>query len=148
MFPNIDKNDGIPDGIILTPTNDVNLFQCLYYQNFEEMNRVNDIVLKKYKPNEEEEVSVSFNAPYNDAMNFSDKKMEEFVCGCLPPHKLYLKDGCILMLLRNWRLSEGLANGTRLRLLRTGPKLCCIECEIITGPRYEKPIVSMFIKKK
>ena len=109
------------------------------------MNRVNDIILTKYKPNEAKQVSTAFNTPYNDAMKLSKKRMEEFVCGCLPPHNLYLKTGCILMLLRNWRLSEGLANGTRLRLLRTGPKLCCIECEIITGPRYEKPIVYFHI---
>ena len=110
------------------------------------MNRVNDIILKKYKPDEDVETSIAWNTPYNDAMKFSKKKMEEFVCGCLPPQNLHLKIGCILMLLRNWRLSEGLANGTRLRLLRTGPKLCCIECEIITGPRYEKPIVYLFMK--
>jgi len=105
------------------------------------MNRVNNIVLKKYKPDEETQTSVSENWPWNDAMNFSDKKMQEYSPGCLPPHLLHLKPGCILMLLRNWRLSEGLANGTRLRFWRAGPKLCCIECEILTGPRYEKPIV-------
>ena len=146
MFPNIDKTDSTPEGIILTPTNDVNFIQFLSKINFEEMNRVNEIILKKYKPDEDVETSTAWNVPYNDAMNFSKKKMEEFVCGCLPPHYLHLKIGCILMLLRNWRLSEGLANGTRLRLLRTGPKLCCIECEIITGPRYEKPIVNLFMK--
>ena len=146
MFPNIDKNDSIPEGIILTPTNEVNSIQFLSKLNFEEMNRVNDIILKKYKPDEDVETSIAWNTPYNDAMNFSKKKMEEFVCGCLPPQNLHLKIGFILMLLRNWRLSEGLANGTRLRLLRTGPKLCCIECEIITGPRYEKPIVYLFMK--
>ena len=108
---------------------------------YEEMNRINNIVLKKYKPDKDTRTSVSLNWPYNDSMNFTDKKMEEFSPGCLPPHELHLKPGCVLMFLRNWRPSEGLVNGTRLRLLRTGPKLCCIECEIITGPRYEKPIV-------
>ena len=42
----------------------------------------------------------------------------------------------------------GLANGTRLRLLNTGPKLRVIECEIITGPRYKPPIVIHLLVEK
>ena len=91
MFPNMDKNDSIPEGIILTPTNEVNSIQLFSKLNFEEMNRVNDIILKKYKPDEDVETSIAWNTPYNDAMKFSKKKMEEFVCGCLPPQNLHLK---------------------------------------------------------
>ncbi|XP_051156397.1 uncharacterized protein LOC127278640 [Leptopilina boulardi] len=49
----------------------------------------------------------------------------------LPPHKLSLKVGCIIMLLRNMNLVQGLCNGTRLvvkSLLRN-----VISAEIISG---------------
>ncbi|XP_051168410.1 uncharacterized protein LOC127286139 [Leptopilina boulardi] len=49
----------------------------------------------------------------------------------LPPHKLSFKVGCIIMLLRNMNLVQGLCNGTRLvvkSLLRN-----VISAEIITG---------------
>ena len=119
------------------------------------MNLANDIIIKKYRPNDDLLTSHAINSPYNDDIPLSQKKMDEFMCGSLPPTDLYFKIGCILMLLRNWRLSEGmkmllrknsqkfwgLANGTRLRLVNTGPKLRVIECEIITGPRYKPPIV-------
>ena len=36
----------------------------------------------------------------------------------VPPHELKLKEGCIVMLLRNWSVEEGLTNGTRLRVTR------------------------------
>ncbi|XP_051173501.1 uncharacterized protein LOC127289553 [Leptopilina boulardi] len=49
----------------------------------------------------------------------------------LPPHRLSLKEGCIIMLLRNMNLVQGLCNGTRLvvkSLLRN-----VISAEIIVG---------------
>ncbi|KAH9395997.1 hypothetical protein TYRP_020077, partial [Tyrophagus putrescentiae] len=33
----------------------------------------------------------------------------------IPPHELHLKEGCIVMLCRNWSVEDGLTNGTRLR---------------------------------
>ena len=34
----------------------------------------------------------------------------------MPPHELKLKEGCIVMLLRNLHATRGLCNGTRLRV--------------------------------
>src|SRR5699024_9959006 len=53
-------------------------------------------------------------------------------------HVLHLKEGCIVMLLRNWSVKEGLTNGTRLRVVslrdQNGrPYTHMLECEVITG---------------
>ncbi|KAJ7533553.1 hypothetical protein O6H91_13G054600 [Diphasiastrum complanatum] len=50
--------------------------------------------------------------------------------GC-PPHKLVLKIGMIVMLLRSIASHKGLCNGTRLIILRLGRQV--IEAEIVTG---------------
>ena len=70
------------------------------------MNDINDKVIKQYKPTEEMIWSETENWPYNPDVTFSEKKMRELKAGSLPPHNLYLKPGCV-MLLRNWRLSDG-----------------------------------------
>jgi hypothetical protein len=49
----------------------------------------------------------------------------------LPPHKLRLKIGCVVMLLRNLNIKQGLCNGVRLRVLENGNRF--LKCEIITG---------------
>ena len=51
-------------------------------------------------------------------------------CG-MPLHKLQLKVGCPIMLLRNLDIKKGLCNGTRLKVLRLGDR--CIEAEIVSG---------------
>ncbi|KAJ7528750.1 hypothetical protein O6H91_15G017300 [Diphasiastrum complanatum] len=50
--------------------------------------------------------------------------------GC-PPHKLVLKVGMIVMLLRSIASHKGLCNGTRLIIHRLGRMI--IEAEIVTG---------------
>ncbi|GKB81529.1 DNA helicase [Tanacetum coccineum] len=51
----------------------------------------------------------------------------------LPPHKLELKVGAPIMLLRNLNIAGGLCNGTRLIVTQLLPKV--IEARIITGTR-------------
>ena len=108
MFPNLEHSDVIPESIILTPRNKVNTLDISFKVMIEEMNLANDIIIKKYKPNDDLLTSHAINSPYNDDIPLSQKKMDEFMCGSLPPTDLYFKIGCILMLLRNWRLSEGI----------------------------------------
>ncbi|XP_016164348.1 ATP-dependent DNA helicase PIF1-like [Arachis ipaensis] len=52
-------------------------------------------------------------------------------CSGLPPHKLILKVGVPVMLLRNIDQSSGLCNGTRLQVRKLGNHV--IECEVLTG---------------
>ena len=49
----------------------------------------------------------------------------------LPPHRLHLKVECVVMLLRNLSLKDGLCNGTRLIVKRLHDNV--IDCEILTG---------------
>ena len=41
----------------------------------------------------------------------------------MPPHKLLLKVGVVVMLLRNLDVKNGLCNGTRLRVLQISPTI-------------------------
>ena len=56
----------------------------------------------------------------------------------LPPYELKLRIYCIIMLIRNLNISEGLCNGTRLLILNLSNNL--IKCEILTGDK-KGPIV-------
>ncbi|XP_043482109.1 uncharacterized protein LOC122511114 [Leptopilina heterotoma] len=56
----------------------------------------------------------------------------------LPPHKLNLKIGAIVILLRNVNLEKGLCNGTRLRIIKL--ENYTIYAEILTG-NYKNEIV-------
>ncbi|XP_051160434.1 uncharacterized protein LOC127281007, partial [Leptopilina boulardi] len=64
----------------------------------------------------------------------------------LPPHRLSLKEGCIIMLLRNMNLVKGLCNGTRLvvkSLLRN-----VISAEIIVGKSKGSVKIGIYQPKK
>ena len=51
----------------------------------------------------------------------------------LPPHELRLRVNCIIMLIRNLSISEGLCNGKRLLVLEMSDNL--LKCEILTGDK-------------
>ena len=51
----------------------------------------------------------------------------------LPPHELHLKINCIVMLIRNISVHEGLCNGTRLRILDLANNL--LKCKVLTGDK-------------
>ena len=74
----------------------------------EEMNLINDAIVSKFKPDADTTICVADDTAFNPDLKFKLKKLEEFNPGCLPPHFLYLKKGCVLMLLRNWKLSQGI----------------------------------------
>ena len=103
MFPRINDTN-IPETVIMTTKN-------------EGMYDINDRCLKRYRPDEDSVVITATNSAFHPEMKIPQHKMDDYNPGGLPPHNLCLKKGCILMLLRNWNLTKGLANGTKLRLL-------------------------------
>ncbi|XP_072054895.1 uncharacterized protein [Arachis hypogaea] len=62
---------------------------------------------------------------------FSLEILNEINCSGLPPHKLVLKVGAPVMLLRNIDQTNGLCNGTRMQVRRMGNHV--IECKTLTG---------------
>ncbi|XP_025611896.1 uncharacterized protein [Arachis hypogaea] len=60
-------------------------------------------------------------------------------CSGLPPHELTLKVGLPVMLLRNIDQSNGLCNGTRLRVRRLGNHV--IECITLTGGKIGQVVL-------
>ena len=105
------------------------------------MNIFNDLCIEKYQPDIPVSECVAQNYSYNPDVKYSEERMATDIPG-LPPQVLKWKPGCHLMLLRNWNLNEGLANGTRLRGLELSKKKSVIRCETLTGPRVKKPVVS------
>ena len=105
---------------ILTPTNAESL-------------KINDLVLPRLPG----EVETYYSA--DEIITDDDDDREaftlEFINGCtpsgMPPHRLKLKVGVIVMLLRNLDLSKGLCNGTRLVVTHLHRNI--IQCEILTG---------------
>jgi len=53
----------------------------------------------------------------------------------LPPYELRLKPNCIIMLIRNLSINEGLCNGTRLMIIELADHL--LKCKILTGDKIE-----------
>lgn len=57
--------------------------------------------------------------------------MNSLALSGMPPHRLILKIGCIVMLLRNLNTRKGLCNGTRFVV--TAVRSNIIEAEVLTG---------------
>ncbi|XP_018394982.1 PREDICTED: uncharacterized protein LOC108773590, partial [Cyphomyrmex costatus] len=49
----------------------------------------------------------------------------------LPPYELRLRPNCVIMLIRNLSINEGLCNGTRLMIIALGDHL--LKCKILTA---------------
>ncbi|CAF1613761.1 unnamed protein product [Adineta ricciae] len=66
-----------------------------------------------------------------DATNYPTEFLNSLTPSGMPPHKLKLKIGAIVMLLRNLDVSQDLCNGIRLIVRRL--QNYTIDCEVVTG---------------
>ncbi|GKB70578.1 ATP-dependent DNA helicase PIF1-like protein [Tanacetum coccineum] len=84
--------------------------------------------------------SEGLNDNYNESL-YSPDVLNGMKLAGLPNHRLVLKVGAPVMLLRNIDQSEGLCNGTRLRIKELGDR--AIKAEILTGTKVGET-VSLF----
>ncbi|XP_014213608.1 uncharacterized protein LOC106643121 [Copidosoma floridanum] len=56
----------------------------------------------------------------------------------LPPYKLRLRKNCIVMLIRNISVNEGLCNGTRLQIIDFSNHL--LKCKVLTGDKLNNVV--------
>ncbi|KAH9150941.1 hypothetical protein AeRB84_006333 [Aphanomyces euteiches] len=71
-----------------------------------------------------------------DACEFPIEFLNSIDINNFPSHKLHLKVGCPIILLRNLCTSEGMCNGTRLIVLEQ--KTRCIKAQIMNGSHKNK----------
>jgi len=97
------------------------------------VDRLNKAIVHRMTPNKPERVYLS--ADEIIETDYSDLCPNEFLNSItpagLPPHKLTLKEGAPVMLLRNINAVEGLLNGTRLSIEALGDRV--ITAKILTG---------------
>uniref|UniRef100_A0A0L8FRQ5 DNA helicase Pif1-like 2B domain-containing protein n=1 Tax=Octopus bimaculoides TaxID=37653 RepID=A0A0L8FRQ5_OCTBM len=74
--------------------------------------------------------SVSYNNE-EEVQNFPFEFINSLTPSRMPSHHLNLKVGAIVMLLRNLSISQGLCNGTRMKVQKLHEH--CIEASLITG---------------
>ncbi|XP_073129488.1 uncharacterized protein, partial [Henckelia pumila] len=122
VFPNMsdhvhDANYMVDRAIITTKNVDVD--------------EINEILILKFPG--EEKVYTSWDSIEDDNHNLFQEEFLNSLCPSgLPPHRITLKVGCPIMLLRNVAPELGLCNGTRLICRNLGRNF--INAEIITGP--------------
>lgn len=96
-----------------------------------DVDNINEIIIHKF-PGEEREYT-SWDSIEDDNHNlFQEEFLNSLSPSGLPPHRIVLKVGSLIMLLRNVAPELGLCNGTRLICRGLGRNF--IDAEIITGP--------------
>ena len=71
------------------------------------------------------------NAALTGGQDISQDLLNKIAASGMPPHKLNLKEGVPIMLLRNMHGARGLANGTRLVVRQIHSRV--LEAEVVTG---------------
>ncbi|XP_039749929.1 ATP-dependent DNA helicase pif1-like [Pararge aegeria] len=96
----------------------------------EQVDKVNNLILSKIDAPTKMYYSVATVLDLEEAVHFPTEFLNSLNPSGLPPHKMVLKVGCPVILLRNLNPTK-LCNGTRL--LIKSLKTFIIECTILTG---------------
>ena len=95
----------------------------------EEANELNLECLQKLPSEETIISSIDTTINEDDTLRYPPEYINSLQASGMPPHRLCLKKGCIVMLLRNLNTKEGLCNGTRLivdRIMNERLLLCIV----------------------
>jgi ATP-dependent DNA helicase PIF1 len=135
IFPNLLENYGnkqdyinyIKDRAILTPKN-------------EDVDKINDQIINIF-PGEAKEFLSADSVEDKDSVHqdlYPIEFLNTLTTSGTPPHRLVLKKGVPIILLRNLSPAEGLCNGTRLIVIDCTKHL--IDAEILTGSHHGKRV--------
>ncbi|XP_045456269.1 uncharacterized protein LOC123666107 [Melitaea cinxia] len=102
---------------ILAPTN-------------EQVDKINHLIISKFEAPSQIYYSVDTVLDTAEAVHYPTEFLNSLVPPGIPPHKLILKVGSLVILLRNLNPPK-LCNGTRLKIVKL--KNFLIECTILTG---------------
>jgi ATP-dependent exoDNAse (exonuclease V) alpha subunit len=133
VFPDLSNPKELAQTVILTPTNDASL-------------KLNEQVLKKVPGQEKIYLSAdtAICDDQHEANNYTPEFLNSLTPSGMPPHKLHLKIGAIIMLLRNLNIRRGLCNGTRLIVHRLHDRV--LDAEILTGTHKGERVLIPRIK--
>lgn len=102
-----------------------------------DVNEINEKVVNLLDETSEKIYTSTDSTENCDNTGFIDTLQPEYLNSLcppsLPPYELKLRINCIIMLIRNLNVSEGLCNGTRLLILDLSNNL--LKCEILTGDK-------------
>uniref|UniRef100_A0A0L8GNA2 DNA helicase Pif1-like 2B domain-containing protein n=1 Tax=Octopus bimaculoides TaxID=37653 RepID=A0A0L8GNA2_OCTBM len=79
-----------------------------------------------------------------EVQNYPFEFINALTPSSLPPHRLNLKVGAIVMLLRNFSISQGLCNGTCMKAQRLHEH--CVEASLVTGSNKSRTVLIPRIK--
>ncbi|XP_052826886.1 uncharacterized protein LOC128248760 [Octopus bimaculoides] len=96
-------------------------------------------VLKMYLSTD----SVSCNNE-EEVQNYPFEFINSLTPSGMPPHRLNSKVGAIVMLLRNLSISQGLCNGTCMKVQRLHEH--CVEASLVTGSKRGRTVIIPRIK--
>ncbi|PIC42354.1 hypothetical protein B9Z55_009460 [Caenorhabditis nigoni] len=80
----------------------------------------------------------------SDSMNFTTEFLNRTTPSGMPPHVLNLKEGAIIMLLRNLDVKNSMCNGTRFVVVQMGDR--GLQCRFVGGARQGQMVLIPRIK--
>ena len=117
VFPDLNTGGNMSKRSILTTRN-------------EDVDAINSVCTGDFPGVGKEYLSADSVGEEDAHMNVPIEYLNSLTPSGVPPHKLIIKEGVIVMLLRNLQ-GGGLRNGTRMKVLRMGQHM--IECIVMTG---------------